>query len=462
MLTRMRLKNFKSWKDTGDMEIRPITGVFGTNSSGKSSLLHALLLLKQTADSSNRNVVFDFGNENTPCSLGSFTDIVFEHDPKKMVSISLNWHRERLFHVRDPLARNRLVDRSRDLGFTVVAAQQKEDGFGDTMIVEMSYGIGKSRFGMGRTNERYGEYRLFGITPKAPRFRFVESEQVGFLPIKLRPEKCFGFPDVVRSYYKNAGFVVDLTLALQQRLGAVYHLGPLRASPVRRYNWNGTPPEGVGRVGEAAVDAILTARERGHKISPGFRRRRIGLERYVADWLQKMGLVDQFGVREVIEGAQIYEVRIRRTAESKEVVLTDVGFGISQILPVLVLCSCVPEGSTVLLEQPEIHLHPAVQSGLADFIIDVWKNRRVQVLLESHSEHLLRRLQRRIAEEMVDPDDVGLYFCDLGTGRSELEKLNVDEFGNITNWPDSFFGDEFGELAAMTRAAQRRRRAAGR
>lgn len=454
MFTQMRLMNFKSWKETGDIELRPITAVFGTNSSGKSSLLHALLLLKQTADSTNRNLVFDFGNEDTPCNLGNFADVVFGHDCEKIVEISVDWRQEKLFEIRDPLARGRLLDRSKDLGFTVVAKQEGDDALNDTMIAEMSYGVGRSRFGMRRTNE---EYRLVGTMPKKPAFRFIETGR-GFLPIKLGPEKCFGFPDVVRSYYKNAGFVMDLPLALKQRLDTVYHLGPLRAAPVRRYPWSGTPPDGVGRVGEAVVEAMLAARKRGQMISPGHRKRRIGLEQYVAMWLEKLELVDQFSVHEVSEGTQIYEVRIRRTAKAEEVTLTDVGFGISQILPVLVLCLFVPEGATVLLEQPEIHLHPAVQSGLADFLIDVCKNRKVQVIVESHSEHLLRRLQRRIAEEVIEPEDVGLYFCALRDDRSELSRLDINSVGSITNWPDDFFGDEFEEMAATMRAAQKRLR----
>ena len=127
----------------------------------------------------------------------------------------------------------------------------------------------------------------------------------------------------------------------------------------------------------------------------------------------------------------------------------------------LVLCLFVPEGSTVLLEQPEAHLDPSVQSGLADVVIDAWRNRGVQVIVASHSEHFLRRLQRRIAEEEVAADDVGLYFCELGDQRSELKKLDVDNFGSITNWPTNFFGDEFGEIVATAGAAQKRRMALG-
>ena len=157
------------------------------------------------------------------------------------------------------------------------------------------------------------------------------------------------------------------------------------------------------------------------------------------------------------EGRRIFEVKVRKSSDSAEVLLTDAGFGVSQILPVLVLCFYAPEKSTVILEQPDIHLHPSVQAGLADVFIDAWKKHNVQILFESHSEHLLHRLQRRIAEEEIREDDVGLFFCSTnGSGGSSISQLEVDQFGNISNWPKDFFGDQFGEIAAMSEAALKR------
>jgi predicted ATPase len=135
-----------------------------------------------------------------------------------------------------------------------------------------------------------------------------------------------------------------------------------------------------------------------------------------------------------------------------------VGFGVSQILPVLVLCYYVPEGSIILLEQPEIHLHPSVQSGLADVFLDAIKNRKLQIIVESHSEHLLRRLQRRVADESIKPDQTALYFCEATDEGSQLKALDVDLYGSIRNWPQDFFGDDFSEMAAITKAAMERKK----
>ena len=144
--------------------------------------------------------------------------------------------------------------------------------------------------------------------------------------------------------------------------------------------------------------------------------------------------------------------------------LTDVGFGVSQVLPVLVLLAYAQAGDTLILEQPEIHLHPAVQSGLADIILETALTRNIQVIVESHSEHLLSRLQRRIAESHfghhvnVEPSDVAVYFCkQTEGGGSSIDQLEIDLFGNIVNWPDEFFGDPLEDRIAMLEAKQRRK-----
>jgi predicted ATPase len=114
------------------------------------------------------------------------------------------------------------------------------------------------------------------------------------------------------------------------------------------------------------------------------------------------------------------------------------------------------------MEQPELHLHPAVQSEMADLFVEAIHSRQqgedrgIQFIIESHSEHFLHRLQRRIAEEGLKKEEVALYFCETVLGGSALHPLEVDLFGNITNWPKDFFGDDMSDLVAMTEAAARR------
>ena len=123
-------------------------------------------------------------------------------------------------------------------------------------------------------------------------------------------------------------------------------------------------------------------------------------------------------------------------------------------------CYYAPEGSILILENPEAHLHPKAQSELADVLIDVVKNRNVQIILESHSEHLLLRLmRRRLLEEKISADQTAFHFCEIEDGNSRAEQLKVDEYGNISNWPQNFFGDDMGDLAEKTKAEMKRRKA---
>jgi predicted ATPase len=186
-------------------------------------------------------------------------------------------------------------------------------------------------------------------------------------------------------------------------------------------------------------------------------KKKLTVEEYVALKLKELGLIDEFHVRRIVKGGNLYQAMLKISSQSPEVIITDVGFGVSQILPVITLCYYVPEGSTLIIEQPEIHLHPKVQAGLADVFIDAIEKKNIRIILESHSEHLLRRLQRRIAEERFSSDSSVLYFCESVNGESVLKKLEIDLYGNILNWPQNFFGDEMEELAAMSEAIYKRK-----
>lgn len=270
------------------------------------------------------------------------------------------------------------------------------------------------------------------------------------------PVKNYAFPDQVRTYFQNAGFLSDLEAAYEQVMDGILYLGPLREYPKRDYLWARSRPTDVGQRGEKAIDAILAATEAKLKLNLKTKTRLQDFQAIVAFWLRELGLIHSFEVAEIAEGSNRFQAWVATRQDATKVLLTDVGFGVSQVLPVVTLLLYAPEGSTVILEQPEIHLHPLAQAGLADVIIYAARHRRVQVLLESHSEHLLLRLQRRIAEGKVKSDEVKLYFCDIGAGGSTLTPLHLDLFGQIENWPERFMGDAFFEAAEAERARLRR------
>jgi predicted ATPase len=442
VFTRLHLKNFKGWEDTGSLRLAPITVLFGSNSSGKTSLLQSILLLKQTAASSDRSQVLNTGDRNSLVELGTVQGLLYRHDAQRILEITLAWTLPEALRIEKARVEN--------LQLTVKIGIA--DG-GRPYVSLVRYHGEDVAATMERRQD--GAYDLSTVPPlKRARDR----------PWPLPgPVRFFGFPLEVASYFQKADWLRDLALEVEKQFARVQYVGPLRDYAQASYLWSGVQPENVGTKGENAVAALLAASGKEFALITPNDVRLEPFVKVVGRWLKHLGVIESFDVVPVSSHRKDYELRVRRTPESADVLITDVGVGVSQLIPVLVQSFYAEPGSTVIFEQPEIHLHPRVQAGLADLFIEAWRLRGVQFIVESHSEHFLRRLQRRVAEwgvepeRAVEPSDVALYVCAVEAGRSTIEELKVDDDGNITNWPSDFFGDEMGDLAAMTQAAIRRR-----
>ena len=438
MFKQISMTNFKSWRATGPVRLAPLTGFFGANSSGKSSLLQMLLLLKQTSESSDPNLVLQTGSlqkdHEAYVRLGTASDLTYGSQTE--MTFGLVFDASQSLDAFTKLVHENYVDLS-DLSFETSIYADRESVY----VSSLRYFHGDDF--LARLSRQSNNHYRFHLTVKGeeslrPRGRPREN---------FKPVKCYGFPQEAYQVHADSWFLNFFDHTFEKEFGNLFYLGPLREYPQREYRWGGEQPSNVGIKGELAIPALLAS---GNRKVYGSQRKskRNRLEARIAQCLVDLNLASSFRLDSVAEGSALYQVKLKRNKRSHEVLITDLGIGVSQVLPVLVLCYYVPEGSTIILEQPELHLHPSVQAGLADVFIDVVKNRNVQILLESHSEHLLRRLQRRIAEEVFAPDDAALYFCEMSDGESNLTALEVDMFGNIRNWPEDFFGDLAGEIVA--------------
>ena len=412
MITELRAQNFKSWEDTGKLRFAPLTGLFGANSSGKTSILQVLLMLKQTVerpakDSSDWNELLYFGDQRSLVNLSNFDAVIHEHQQDLSLGISVSWKLLEQINIEGNL----------------------------TDFLSFSTAIKKSG--------------LYG-------FRYIVDEcdfELEWTPqghiFKSAGVRPFRFYGVIKSTELEELFL-PLQNAFENLFSRILYLGPLREHPRPRYTWDGDHPKSIGQEGEKAIPALLSGRIR-----------RFPIDEQILNWLQRLELIHSYDLRPVSGAGRDYEFLVKKYKGGPDVRLTDIGFGVSQVLPVLILCYYAPEGSILILEQPEAHLHPKVQTELADVLIDVVKNRNLQIILESHSEYLLSRLQRRIAEKKIAATDTALYFCEIKDGTSEIEQLNVDEYGNIRNWPQDFFGDVTGELIKKTKVEMQQRKVMG-
>lgn len=451
MLDWLYVENFKSWKKL-DIKLGQVTGLFGTNSSGKSSLLQFLLLLKQTKNATDRGLVLDFGGPGQLVNLGGYRDVIHGHKAEAALKWKMEWTLPQKTSIFDP-TKKRTEALASGSKLTV---KTKAHLRGTTLISDfLEYQFGGFHFSISPKKEGGSEFQLKEECPEGSGFRFVRNKQRAWaLP---GPIKTHLFPDQAITYYQNAEFLGLFGAEYESMMDSIFYLGPLREYPKREYPWSGTSPLDVGLRGERTIEAMLSATANNETRNHGGRTRYKPFQEMIAFWLKELKLIHGFRIDEIGSGANLYRAVVKRDDKSPEVLLTDVGFGVSQVLPALVLLYYVPEGSTVIMEQPEIHLHPSVQSGLADVILTVAKVRNLQVIVESHSEHMLRRFQRRVAEKTFESDNIKLYFCDSVAGESKLVDLNLDMFGEILNWPPEFFGDEMTEIAETRKAILKRK-----
>jgi predicted ATPase len=116
-----------------------------------------------------------------------------------------------------------------------------------------------------------------------------------------------------------------------------------------------------------------------------------------------------------------------------------------------------PESSLLILEQPEIHLHPRAQGHLGDLLIDI-SNEKRKLLVETHSEHLLTRIQRRIAEGKIDTGNVALYYCEPSRKGTMIKRINIDQYGQFEpELPSSFFDESYTESRALLEAVVKKK-----
>ena len=215
------------------------------------------------------------------------------------------------------------------------------------------------------------------------------------------PDHFYRFPRTLITRCQDAEILREFNYKHEELFSALFYLGPLRSKAERSYLPTGGTPESVGYEGEDTVAAILAARAKDKIYEKNENR----FERRIASKLRDIGLIEDFKVEELSERS--YEVKVRTKGSTTWVELPDSKY---------FQCSynvTMQEGSIILIDQPEVHLHPYAQSALADVMIDVIKKRNIQLVIETHSEHFLRRLQRRIAEDKLSQDKVSAYFANI-------------------------------------------------
>ena len=405
-ICRLWVRGYKSLFKKSSIQIRPLTILAGANSSGKSSMMQPLLLLKQTLEAT-----YDPGPLLLHGSHVRFTssEQLFSAPPAKNATTAMSIGIE----VRD-------VEIS--LGF-----RRKAEG--GCQIREMAHReAGETvRF---RTSMQHSDIVQeipkgideFRKTEKGYEWRVVRDRC--FLALRLE------HPRKKRSTFSN----LRITPAglHEMQIQRVIHVPGLRGNPARRYPTAAVGNQFPGTFESYVASVINQWQTAGDKRMDELQRE-----------LLSLGLTSKIHARQIDEAhveLRVAKLLRRSRASSTDLVnIADVGFGVSQVLAVLVGLIVATPGQLVYIEQPEIHLHPRARVALAGVIAEAAK-RGVRVVVETHSAALLLAIQTLVADGSLPADIVNLHWFtrDPATGRTRVTSADLDESGAFGDWPEDF------------------------
>jgi len=531
MLNKFTIKNFKPFGEEQVAELAPITLIYGPNSSGKSSFIQALMVLRQTLHEQRPNGSSDLITKGGSVDVGNFLSVLHGHDETREIEFGLSISPKVMQRssMRFPVD----MDSDIDVGITI-SSQRQQSGVYSPLLTSVNFGIphrsGKVSYCFNRETtalfsqlcldedefpvdcNRAERYVLTTDTDRKALSAFLSnyisdgSSKVGwrpfpridispdqvsralhravasrrtngpngndYLPCNVEissvasgadPEKAisYAFSEVNRFAY----------LALRRTLLGLGYLGPLRSHPARHYLLEGNTGFSVGSTGEFTVPILFEDQASSQGSSGVYPSPRGPLISAVNEWFAQFEIPYELNVDNIgspITGDFIV-LTLKDLRTGVLVGPADVGFGIGQLMPILVegiLDGPMPNSWKVLcVEQPEIHLHPRLQAHLADFFISTAKLNRTenpkgrssevrrrgngsQWIIETHSEALILRLQRRIREKTIKSDDISvLYVEPCGDIGAKVTRLRMDENGEfIDEWPSGFFEESFREM----------------
>lgn len=426
-ISSLVIEGFKSLAERTEIEIRPLTLLAGANSSGKSSALQPLLLLKQTLES--------------------------PHNPE---SLRLSGPNVRFTSAQDLLSA--LPDkRSERMGVEIrLSNGDFTESFYDCNS-EFGFRVVETRF---RTEERFSDYSEGSLHHSQTGEDLLENlEEAYARKVKRRADTYFrsdlvdtsegtaspndGEKEARFSAVAQRGFLY-LTIergeeqiilptylySVERPLLNTLHVPGLRDNPSRTYETTAVGNRFPGTFDDYVASVIHSwEREDDER-----------LEKLVRQ-LQHMGLtggIEADRVNDTQVELRVEQQPVGSDSNGQMINVADVGIGVSQVLPVLVACLVADEGQLVYIEQPEIHLHPRAQTRLADALVEA-ANRGVRVVVETHSQLLLLALQTRIAEDEIDPEDVMLHWFERrDDGVTEVNSRAPDDKGAFGDWPEDF------------------------
>ncbi len=388
MIDLLYFKNYKSFKEKQKIVFKPVTVIIGKNSSGKSAVVKLPTMLETSLLGKYDEPVL---YNNNGVELGAeFRDLVYG---REIGSLELS-----------------IIENKNSLDVEVTSGVKDSDlpkirKWQYNNILKLSYNDKK--------DEYFDEFTRLNH----------KVEFSGFQITDINPK-------------------IDNT-SLDISLNTNY-VGPFREIPKRTYNISGSSKTlKVGNKGENAYQILIN----------DFVKREGKLLKQVSGWYEKN--FDGWGIQINDKAKPDYKIELFRKDPNFSINIKDVGEGMTQALPIVVSAFLEDKKQVLtILEQPELHLHPAAHGNLAELIALSSKSSNKKFLIETHSQNFILRLRRLVAERTIDKNSLAIYFVEYDNkdNTSSLEKIDVDDNGNVSSWPKNVFSETLDETMAIRNA----------
>ena len=452
MFETLRIKNFRSIADSGPIQFSKLNVLLGCNNSGKSSILSILLLLKQTLLDKDRSTTLV--TSGPLVDLGSYLDMVRSKPERTPLQIEFKLSRSTSFPFAD--VRFNVSDGKRKKASETKGTKNKERTQYDhwklsfvydpdrNEVVVQSFDVRDSISGSRIAGvRRRASWTLEGI-PETIR-QHTEVYFNHFIP-GLRPKG----PEPPK---KIARQVLDFAFTLQMKFSLLEwqfqrlsYVGPIRER-IPRYAILGTMPYSELTPSGQNLMRVLSSKAGRSQSKP--------LVKQLNRWLdRKFKMLRNVRIVNLEKGGLVKTLVAEDPSGKMQINLAATGAGVSQIVPVVVQTLLAPKDGCLIVEQPEIHLHPAAQTTLADLFLEHLQDGR-QYVVETHSEHFVLRLRRRVAEGQAKADDLNLLFVEKTGSETKIRPLRIGRSGQFNEWPENFFEEGYQEAMALAEAGSR-------
>jgi len=437
-ITSIAVSGFKSLRDETRIDIRPLTVLAGANSSGKSSIMQPLLMLKQTLDSPNDPGALLINGQNVNFSK-----------PEEFLSISAD---KRQFIVS--------IELDRQTSLTATYAPNANRFMDVTEVVYQ--------------NE---DMQILRFTPTMQGEEIASQVPAVFEEIRLSNEQM-GNTRITWGVIQNRGFLSPVLAKFDEGSNKAFQRLVLADFPLKYYNLERFRREIYNLIHlsgfrerfqrEQPRTPVVTAPFAGTfeyyaaSVIEHWFRQKSERRNQLIDHMKLLNLSDTISVLPSSTRIEIevnrFPVSAHQTDQPQTVNIADVGFGVSQVLPVLVALLVAEPGQLVYIEQPELHLHPRAQVALAQVLADA-ANRGVRVVIETHSDLVLLGIQTLVAENKLAPENVIFHwFKRDDEGCTKVTPTDLDEMGAyVDDFPEDFAEVEFRSDSRYLDAVGKRR-----